>query len=169
MFLLCFVLQNFRTARNTRESSAMEEAGNLKMGKYTAEERKERISKYRAKRSQRNFNKTIKVCHSSLAQFLIFSLQLSNQDHLSYFLQSFITCWFLKVGRVFLYTCVVCMPEDTSRQPSTHTWAICKEWRNWWDSQTCMFNQRRGRRWSLGNLAFPLFNIFLTIQYSRLL
>lgn len=39
----------------------MEEAGNFKMGKYSAEERKERISKYRAKRSQRNFNKTIKV------------------------------------------------------------------------------------------------------------
>ncbi|XP_061988481.1 uncharacterized protein LOC133706949 isoform X1 [Rosa rugosa] len=61
-------LQNFKTARNPRESSAMEEAGSFKMGKYSAEERKERISKYRAKRSQRNFNKTIKyACRKTLA------------------------------------------------------------------------------------------------------
>lgn len=38
----------------------MEEA-NFKVGRYSAEERKERILKYRAKRNQRNFNKTIKV------------------------------------------------------------------------------------------------------------
>ncbi|KAK9927150.1 hypothetical protein M0R45_024350 [Rubus argutus] len=61
-------LQNLRTARTPRESSVMEEAGNSKMGKYSAEERKERISKYRAKRSQRNFNKTIKyACRKTLA------------------------------------------------------------------------------------------------------
>ncbi|KAL6280430.1 hypothetical protein ACE6H2_017311 [Prunus campanulata] len=62
-------LQNFRTARNPRESSVMEEAAaNFKMGRYSAEERKERISKYRAKRSQRNFNKTIKyACRKTLA------------------------------------------------------------------------------------------------------
>ncbi|XP_050378214.1 two-component response regulator-like APRR5 [Argentina anserina] len=61
-------LQNSRTARNPRESTAMEEAGNFKMGKYTAEERKERISKYKAKRAQRNFNKTIKyACRKTLA------------------------------------------------------------------------------------------------------
>ncbi|KAH0974860.1 hypothetical protein GBA52_016759 [Prunus armeniaca] len=62
-------LQNFRTARNPRESSVMEEAAaNFKMGRYSAEERKEKISKYRAKRSQRNFNKTIKyACRKTLA------------------------------------------------------------------------------------------------------
>ena len=42
------------------EGSLLEEP-NFKVGRYSAEERKERISKYRAKRSQRNFNKTIKV------------------------------------------------------------------------------------------------------------
>ncbi|KAG4999004.1 hypothetical protein JHK87_020076 [Glycine soja] len=41
---------------------------NFKVGRYSAEERKERISKYRAKRNQRNFNKTIKyACRKTLA------------------------------------------------------------------------------------------------------
>ncbi|XP_068305123.1 uncharacterized protein [Pyrus communis] len=62
-------LQNFRTNRTPRESSVTAEvAANFKMGRYSAEERKERISKYRAKRSQRNFNKTIKyACRKTLA------------------------------------------------------------------------------------------------------
>ncbi|PON62917.1 CCT domain containing protein [Parasponia andersonii] len=69
-------LQNFGTARTTQrsfssplasESSFMEEP-NFKVGKYSAEERKERISKYRAKRTLRNFNKTIKyACRKTLA------------------------------------------------------------------------------------------------------
>jgi hypothetical protein len=42
------------------EGNSQEEQ-NFKVGRYSAEERKERISKYRAKRTQRNFNKTIKV------------------------------------------------------------------------------------------------------------
>lgn len=42
------------------EKSFMDEA-NFKVGRYSAEERKERIQRYRAKRNQRNFNKTIKV------------------------------------------------------------------------------------------------------------
>lgn len=42
------------------ESPLLEE-GNFKVRRYSAEERKEKISKYRAKRSQRKFNKTIKV------------------------------------------------------------------------------------------------------------
>lgn len=42
------------------ESSFTDEA-NLQVGRYSAEERKERILKYRAKRTQRNFTKTIKV------------------------------------------------------------------------------------------------------------
>ncbi|KAL1364374.1 hypothetical protein HN51_012579 [Arachis hypogaea] len=50
-----------------REGSLLEEP-NFKVGRYSAEERKERISKYRAKRSQRNFNKTIKyACRKTLA------------------------------------------------------------------------------------------------------
>ncbi|GJR55700.1 CCT domain-containing protein [Tanacetum coccineum] len=49
------------------ESSFMEEA-NFKVGRYNAEERKEKIMKYRAKRTQRNFNKTIKyACRKTLA------------------------------------------------------------------------------------------------------
>ncbi|KAM0046222.1 putative transcription factor C2C2-CO-like family [Helianthus debilis subsp. tardiflorus] len=45
----------------------MEEA-NFKVGRYNAEERKEKIMKYRAKRTQRNFNKTIKyACRKTLA------------------------------------------------------------------------------------------------------
>lgn len=44
-----------------------EEQG-LKVGRYGAEERKEKISKYRAKRTQRNFTKTIKyACRKTLA------------------------------------------------------------------------------------------------------
>ncbi|KAF9689314.1 hypothetical protein SADUNF_Sadunf01G0079400 [Salix dunnii] len=49
------------------ESSFVEDS-NFKAGRYSAEERKERISKYRAKRNQRNFNKTIKyACRKTLA------------------------------------------------------------------------------------------------------
>ncbi|XVF13088.1 hypothetical protein REPUB_Repub08aG0177900 [Reevesia pubescens] len=45
----------------------MEEAS-FKVGRYNPEERQERISKYRAKRNQRNFNKTIKyACRKTLA------------------------------------------------------------------------------------------------------
>nr|GMD10522.1 zinc finger protein CONSTANS-like [Ipomoea batatas] len=51
----------------SRESSFMEEA-NFKVGRYSAEERKERIHRYRTKRNQRNFNKTIKyACRKTLA------------------------------------------------------------------------------------------------------
>uniref|UniRef100_A0A2N9FK72 CCT domain-containing protein n=1 Tax=Fagus sylvatica TaxID=28930 RepID=A0A2N9FK72_FAGSY len=69
-------LQNIKVAQTTprsfsgplaTESSFMEET-NFKVGRYSAEERKERISKYRAKRTQRNFNKTIKyACRKTLA------------------------------------------------------------------------------------------------------
>ncbi|KAI4332343.1 hypothetical protein L6164_017261 [Bauhinia variegata] len=58
-------LQNIK--KSNAEVSFLEEA-NFKVGRYSAEERKERISKYRAKRSQRNFNKTIKyACRKTLA------------------------------------------------------------------------------------------------------
>ncbi|EEF51223.1 two-component response regulator-like PRR37 [Ricinus communis] len=71
-------LQNTRTAHTITtqrsfsspsgtESSFTEEA-NFKVGRYSAEERKDRISKYRAKRNQRNFTKTIKyACRKTLA------------------------------------------------------------------------------------------------------
>ncbi|KAL8064145.1 hypothetical protein ABFX02_01G072200 [Erythranthe guttata] len=49
------------------EKSLMEDA-NFKVGKYSAEERKEKIDRYRAKRTQRNFHKTIKyACRKTLA------------------------------------------------------------------------------------------------------
>ncbi|XP_076953266.1 uncharacterized protein LOC143627302 [Bidens hawaiensis] len=49
------------------EGSLMEEA-NFKVGRYSPEERKERILRYKAKRTRRNFNKTIKyVCRKTLA------------------------------------------------------------------------------------------------------
>lgn len=69
-------LQNMRQSQSTQrsfssplaaESTFMEDSNN-KVGRYSAEERKERISKYRAKRNQRNFNKTIKyACRKTLA------------------------------------------------------------------------------------------------------
>ncbi|GAV64120.1 CCT domain-containing protein [Cephalotus follicularis] len=41
---------------------------NIKVGRYTAEERKDRIVRYLKKRNQRNFNKTIKyACRKTLA------------------------------------------------------------------------------------------------------
>ncbi|CAN4127332.1 unnamed protein product [Withania somnifera] len=70
-------LQKMKTSqtRNTLSSSPLlgertfiEEAPNIKVGRYSAEERKERIHRYRAKRTQRNFNKTIKyACRKTLA------------------------------------------------------------------------------------------------------
>lgn len=49
--------------QRSSENSTMpfSEEQNFKVGRYSAEERKEKISKYRAKRNQRNFTKTIKV------------------------------------------------------------------------------------------------------------
>ncbi|KAB2608646.1 hypothetical protein D8674_011814 [Pyrus ussuriensis x Pyrus communis] len=69
--ILINLLCNFRTNRAPRESSVMEEAAaNFKTGRYSAEEWKERISEYRAKRPQRNFNKTSRgeyACRKTLA------------------------------------------------------------------------------------------------------
>lgn len=48
--------------RSSENSTApLSDEQNFKVGRYSAEERKEKISKYRAKRNQRNFTKTIKV------------------------------------------------------------------------------------------------------------
>ncbi|CAA0812153.1 CCT motif family protein [Striga hermonthica] len=56
-----------RDATLSTEKSSMEDS-NFKVGRYSAEERKERIDRYRAKRTQRNFNKTIKyACRKTLA------------------------------------------------------------------------------------------------------
>ncbi|XP_045817144.1 uncharacterized protein LOC123910136 [Trifolium pratense] len=58
--------QNMK-ATNTHGSQT-EEANLFKVGRYSAEERKEKISKYRAKRKQRKFNKIIKyACPKTLA------------------------------------------------------------------------------------------------------
>ncbi|KAG9452117.1 hypothetical protein H6P81_005021 [Aristolochia fimbriata] len=49
-------------------SPCMEEIGFKVVGRYSAEERKQRIHRYRSKRTQRNFNKTIKyACRKTLA------------------------------------------------------------------------------------------------------
>lgn len=51
----------------TSETSSFEEAG-FKIGRYSAEERKQRIHRYRKKRTERNFNKKIKyACRKTLA------------------------------------------------------------------------------------------------------
>lgn len=59
---------NLSSSPLSGERTFIEEAANIKVGRYTAEERKERIHRYRAKRTQRNFNKTIKyACRKTLA------------------------------------------------------------------------------------------------------
>ncbi|KAE8725314.1 Detected protein of confused Function [Hibiscus syriacus] len=72
-------LESMRNVHNTQRSistpSTMEDSINssmeespFKVGRYNAEERQEKILKYKAKRSQRNFNKTIKyACRKTLA------------------------------------------------------------------------------------------------------
>ncbi|KAL8141618.1 hypothetical protein V2J09_014650 [Rumex salicifolius] len=51
----------------SKNTTLVDEAS-FKVGKYSAEEKKERIDRYRAKRSLRNFNKTIKYsCRKTLA------------------------------------------------------------------------------------------------------
>ncbi|XP_057977526.1 uncharacterized protein LOC131164399 [Malania oleifera] len=60
----------FSSSSLAAEGSQMEETirSNFKVGRYSAEERKERIHRYRAKRNHRNFNKTIKyACRKTLA------------------------------------------------------------------------------------------------------
>ncbi|XP_057417619.1 two-component response regulator-like APRR9 [Lotus japonicus] len=61
-------LQNMKGNHMSPSEGPVLEESNFKVGRYSAEERKERISKYRAKRNQRNFNKTIKyACRKTLA------------------------------------------------------------------------------------------------------
>ncbi|XP_024019158.1 uncharacterized protein LOC21399313 [Morus notabilis] len=47
--------------QNNQNIHAIEESNMMKVGRYSEEERKERIVRYLKKRNQRNFNKTIKV------------------------------------------------------------------------------------------------------------
>jgi len=65
LFLLNFVLVSIQNTKATDMSSQVEspllEEAYFKVGRYSAEERKEKISRYRAKRSRRKFNKIIKV------------------------------------------------------------------------------------------------------------
>ncbi|KAK2372111.1 CCT motif family protein [Trifolium repens] len=59
-------LQIMKATNN--HGSQMEESNFSKVGRYSMEERKEKISKYRAKRKQRKFNKIIKyACRKTLA------------------------------------------------------------------------------------------------------
>ncbi|GMJ15041.1 hypothetical protein HRI_005173300 [Hibiscus trionum] len=54
--------------KNIFNNGDFEELPEFKVGRYSQEERRERISKYRAKRNRRNFNKTIKyACRKTLA------------------------------------------------------------------------------------------------------
>lgn len=71
------------TQTNQREGSFLEEA-NFKVGRYSAEERKEKISKYRAKRSQRNFNKTIKV-NLSITSFFLVNIKIVFRNHIDHY------------------------------------------------------------------------------------
>jgi len=50
--------------------TAKESTDMAKVGRYTVEERKDRISRYLKKRNQRNFNKTIKVIKFQLNHFI---------------------------------------------------------------------------------------------------
>lgn len=54
--------------RPLESTSSISEDGEFKIGQYTVEERKERLHRYRKKRSNRNFGKKIKyACRKSLA------------------------------------------------------------------------------------------------------
>ncbi|XP_041993749.1 uncharacterized protein LOC121744316 [Salvia splendens] len=51
-----------------KDATMVEESEQVKVGRYSAEERKDRIVRYLKKRNQRNFNKTIKyACRKTLA------------------------------------------------------------------------------------------------------
>lgn len=58
------------------ENSGQEGNGSLpsKVTRYSAEERKERIEKYRSKRNQRNFQKKITVIHLSISSHFLVKL-----------------------------------------------------------------------------------------------
>ncbi|EEF48797.1 conserved hypothetical protein [Ricinus communis] len=73
----CGFVQNFKSVCpetgedwgiQYNQMPAIHEHANMKVGRYTVEERKDRILRYLKKRNQRNFNKTIKyACRKTLA------------------------------------------------------------------------------------------------------
>ncbi|KAK4400875.1 hypothetical protein Sango_1193600 [Sesamum angolense] len=64
----CVQMNNMSSTSPLSTDKSFMEESNFKVGRYSAEERKERIDRYRAKRTQRNFNKTIKyACRKTLA------------------------------------------------------------------------------------------------------
>jgi hypothetical protein len=70
----------------------------VKVGRYTVEERKDRILRYLKKRNQRNFNKTIKVIKFlfNLISYLILYLENVNLNY------------------NFLDNITVCLPKNPS-------------------------------------------------------
>ncbi|MBA0849901.1 hypothetical protein Goshw_022337, partial [Gossypium schwendimanii] len=58
--LMAILFEIFKGPDNSFFENLLMEEPVFKIGRYNPEERQERISKYRAKRNQRNFNKTIK-------------------------------------------------------------------------------------------------------------
>ncbi|KAJ7555136.1 hypothetical protein O6H91_05G023800 [Diphasiastrum complanatum] len=61
-------IQTFGRGSTFLPECSSQEEGCFKIGRYTSEERKVRISRYRQKRAERNFNKKIKyVCRKTLA------------------------------------------------------------------------------------------------------
>ncbi|OWM88525.1 uncharacterized protein LOC116215032 [Punica granatum] len=64
---LCHALQDIKWGIQAKQVPLIDDSS-TKIGRYTAEERKDRILRYLKKRNQRNFNKTIKyACRKTLA------------------------------------------------------------------------------------------------------
>ncbi|KAK9937507.1 hypothetical protein M0R45_014290 [Rubus argutus] len=62
------VQENWGFNKGSQVPTMEDQSTNMKVGRYSEEERKERIERYLKKRNQRNFNKTIKyACRKTLA------------------------------------------------------------------------------------------------------
>ncbi|XP_068323320.1 zinc finger protein CONSTANS-LIKE 3-like [Pyrus communis] len=60
--------ENWAINQENQQVPTVEDQSTMKVGRYSEEERKERIDRYLKKRNQRNFNKTIKyACRKTLA------------------------------------------------------------------------------------------------------
>ncbi|CAI0555572.1 unnamed protein product [Linum tenue] len=67
-WLMDYILDHGTTKKTTQLCNNSNISADVKVGQYTAEERKDRILRYLNKRNQRNFNKTIKyACRKTLA------------------------------------------------------------------------------------------------------
>lgn len=64
------------------QMASMEDANVIKVGRYSVEERKDRILRYLRKKNQRNFNKTIKVF---ILFYFIFWHKLNNYIYIYIF------------------------------------------------------------------------------------